>query len=134
MAFDINNLTIVGRLTKDPELSYTPSNNTPLCKFSIANNTSKNNEDVNFFDVTVWNKPAEVCNQYLSKGSQIVINGRIQQNRYTNKEGEKRSKVEIVANTIQFVGGKGKDSEEKNENPLKNNPLSTPENKEDIPF
>ena len=105
MAFDINSVIVVGRLTRDVEFSRT-SNNTPLCKFSIANNNGSKEDTVSFFGVVVWNKMAEICNQYIKKGSQVVINGRIQQNRYQNKDGQHVSSVEIVANSVQFVGGK----------------------------
>jgi single-strand DNA-binding protein len=112
------NITIqVGRLTRDPELSYTSTNNTPLCKISIANNSNFGKEekdtDVNYFDIVIWNKMAEICSQYLNKGSQICVTGRLNHNRFTDKDGNKRSKVEIIANNIQFLGGK-RDGEQYN--------------------
>lgn len=108
MARDINSTIIVGRLTRDPELSYTQSQ-TALCRFSIANNRPGANqtEEVNFFDIIAWDKTATVCSQYLKKGSQVVIEGRLQQNRFKDKQtGANRSKVEIVVQSVQFIGGK----------------------------
>ena len=108
MGFDINNVILVGRLTRDPEFSYTPTNNTPLCKFSIANNNGRSDDQnsVSYFDIVTWNKMGEICNQYLKKGSQVVINGRIQQRRYQDSQGQNRSKIDIVANNVQFIGGR----------------------------
>lgn len=104
MAWDINKVIIVGRLTSDPEFSYTSNNQTPLCKFSVANNQGKESKDVSFFDIVTWNKTAENCAQYLKKGSQIVIEGKVSQQRWTTQEGQTRSRVEIVAHQVQFVG------------------------------
>lgn len=106
MAFDINSVLLVGRLTRDVDLSYLPNNNTPIAKFSIANNTGKDEKSVNYFDVTAWDKLAEVCSQFLKKGSQVVIQGRLQQQRFQDKTGQNRSKVEITATNVQFVGGR----------------------------
>lgn len=108
---DINSVTILGRLTMDTELSYTPSNNTALAKFSIAVNGRKKDdpEDVSFFNIVVWDKMAEICAKYISKGSQVCIQGTLKQSRFTDKDGNKRSSVDIIANSVQFIGGK-KDS------------------------
>ena len=104
MSFDINNLTIVGRLTADPVLSYTQSQKA-ICKFSIANGRGK--DEVNFFDVITWEKVATACSQYCKKGSQVVVSGKLQQNRFQDKTtGANRSKVEIVGINVQFIGGK----------------------------
>ena len=71
MAWDINQVVLVGRLTRDPDLSYTKTN-TPICKFSIANNRGGTNsaEEVNFFNITAWDKLASTCSQFLKKGRQ----------------------------------------------------------------
>jgi single-strand DNA-binding protein len=119
MSYDINTITIVGRLTRDVELSYTSNTNTPVCKFSIANNNGKKDTDesVSYFDIVAWNKTAEICSQYLKKGSQVVINGRISQSRFTDKNGQNRSKVEIIASSVQFVGGKPEGQQNSNQEP-----------------
>ncbi len=104
MAFDINQVFLIGRLTRDPETRF--SSNTAICKFSIANNSGREDKDVNFFDVVVFGKTAENIQQYLKKGSQIAISGRLSQSRW-EKDGQKRSKVEIVGLNIQFLDTRG---------------------------
>ena len=106
MGFDVNRVVIIGRLTRDVELSYT-SNQVAICKFSIANNARGEKEFVNFFDVVVWNKMAELCNQYIKKGSQVLLDGRLQQERFQDREGNNRSRVKIVADTVQFLSSTG---------------------------
>jgi len=108
MVWDINHVVLVGRLTKDPELTYTQSG-AAVCRFSIAVNrssgsSSDNENSTNFFNVVAWNKTAEICNEYLSKGRQVGIDGRLQQRRWEGQDGVKRNTVEIVANNVQFFG------------------------------
>jgi single-strand DNA-binding protein len=108
MSWDINHVVLVGRLTKDPELTYTQSG-AAVCRFSIAVNrssgsSSDGDEKANFFNIVAWNKTAEICNQYLSKGRQVAVDGRLQQRRWEGSDGIKRNTVEIVANTVQFFG------------------------------
>ena len=117
MATDLNNVTIIGRLTRDVELSYTPGNNTALAKFSIANNEYRgNNQDdqVSYFDIVVWGRMAEVCNQFLTKGRQAAISGRLRQERFQDKSGQNRSKVVIVASNLQFIGGRNENNQGSN--------------------
>jgi len=105
---DLNFVVIIGRLTQNPELKYTTSG-TAIAKFSIANNTvfQQNNEKksyVNYFNVTVWGNQATVCEKYLKKGSQVAIEGYLRQNRWNDPTSNKTlSKVEIIANSIQFL-------------------------------
>lgn len=106
---DINKVILVGRLCSDAILKYTNSG-TANSKLSIAVNRRKKvgdkwEEEVSFFDVNVWGKTAESLNQYLTKGKQIGVEGELRQNRWTDKEGQNRSKVEINANNIQLLGG-----------------------------
>lgn len=104
MPWDLNVIMIVGRLTRDPELSYT-QNNTPMCRFSIANNRGNQEGDVNFFDVVAWNKTAEVVHQVVRKGSQVAIEGKLKQNKFVDKAtGQNRSVVNIIASSVQFLG------------------------------
>jgi single-strand DNA-binding protein len=133
MSWDLNRVVIVGRLTKDPDLSYTQSG-AAVCKFSIAVNRSSGSrrsresngyqgaegsvgpsgssrpsgtgqdDSTSYFNIVTWNKTAEICKEYLSKGRQVGIDGRLQQRRWTAEDGTKRSIVEIVANTVQFFG------------------------------
>ena len=113
---NFNLAVLEGRLVSDPELRYTQSG-TPLCKFSIANNNDYFKDDelqkqVNFVDVTTWAKLAERCNEYLKKGSRIIINGRLKQDRWQDDNGGNRSKISIVGNQVQFLDLKNSDSEE----------------------
>jgi single-strand DNA-binding protein len=108
MARDLNQVIVIGRLVKNPEIKYT-TNGTPVTKFSIANNFSftQNNEKkdyTSYFDINVWGNQAVVCEKYLKKGSQVAIVGSLRQNRWNDKAtGQTRSKVEITASSIQFL-------------------------------
>lgn len=107
---DINNVTIIGRLTKDPEVKYT-STGMAICNISIANNSgTKEKPEVSYFDVIAFGKIAETCAKYLKKGSQISVSGYLRQNRWQNSEGKTMSRVEIVANGVQFIGGQKTDA------------------------
>lgn len=105
----INKAIIQGNLTRDVEMRYT-SNGTAAASFSIACNRKykqgdDTKEEVSFLDVVAWGKTAELCAQYLVKGSGVIIDGRLQQRRWDDKDtGQKRSKVEIVAEQVHFVG------------------------------
>jgi single-strand DNA-binding protein len=109
MSWDINHVVIVGRLTRDPDLSYTQSGSA-VCRFSVAVNRSSGpaaegqDDTTSFFNVVAWNKTAELCKEFLSKGKQVGIDGRLQQRRWSGTDGAKRSSVEIVANNVQFFG------------------------------
>lgn len=107
MAWDINQVVLVGRLTRDPEYSVLKGNNTAICKFSIANSRGTQTPDaVSYFDIVAFGKTAELCNQYLRKGKQVIITGRLKQNRFQDQNGQNRSKVEITADNVQFLGGR----------------------------
>jgi single-strand DNA-binding protein len=108
MGWDINRLTIVGRLSRDPELKYTPSG-TAVCNFGLAvgeKPAQDGSDSVSFFDCTAWGKTAENLATYKQKGGQIILDGRITQKTWTSQEGQKRSKVEIVADRIEYIGNK----------------------------
>ncbi|MDR1971486.1 MAG: single-stranded DNA-binding protein [Treponema sp.] len=105
---DLNHVTLVGRLTRDAELRYTASGQA-VCKFSIALNRRRKNGDqwedeANFFDIVLWGRQGEALNQYLVKGKMIGVEGELRQDRW-QQDGQNRSKVEIVANNIQLLGG-----------------------------
>jgi len=107
---DINHVMLVGRLTRDAELKSIASGQA-VCKFSIAVNRSKKNgeqweDEANFFDVVLWGRQGETLHQYLLKGKQIGVDGELHQNRW-QQDGQNRSRVEIVANYIQLLGGSG---------------------------
>jgi single-strand DNA-binding protein len=105
---DLNHVVLIGRLTRDAELKYT-ANGQAVCKFSIAVNRRRKNGDqwedeANFFDVVVWGRQGEALNQYLVKGKMVGVDGELRQDRW-QQDGQNRSKVEIVANYLQLLGG-----------------------------
>lgn len=105
---DINNVTLVGRLTKDADIRYTTSG-TAVLNFSVAVNESRKQgdqwvEEVNFFDVTLFGRMGESMHKYMIKGKQVAISGRLQQQRW-QKDGQNYSKVAVVANYVQLFGG-----------------------------
>ena len=115
MAASINRVVLVGNLTRDPELRHTPSG-TPVCSLRLAVNTRRKDESgqwtdkPNYFDITVWGQQGENCAQYLSKGRPVAIDGRLEWREWDATDGSgKRSAVEIVADTVQFLGGRADD-------------------------
>lgn len=107
MASDINRVTLIGRLTKDVELRQTKSE-ISVASFSIANNKSYSNngekkEEVSYFNCTAWGKAGEIINQYMKKGDRIGIDGRLKQNSWQDKEGNKRYDIEVVVDNFQFL-------------------------------
>ena len=105
---DINQVVLIGRLTRDAELKYT-NNGTPVSRISIAVNQRRKTNDqwvdeANFFNIVIWGKTAESLNPYLQKGKQIAVTGQLRQNRW-EQDGQQRSRVEIVASNIQLLGG-----------------------------
>jgi single-strand DNA-binding protein len=106
MAFGVNNTTVLGNLTRDPELRFTP-NGTAVVSFGLAVNRNIKNKNsgeweaqVDFFNVTAWFKLAENCAESLNKGDRVLVSGRLSQDSWESKEGQKRSTVRIVANVI----------------------------------
>jgi single-strand DNA-binding protein len=111
MASSINRVVVSGNLTRDPEIRSLASGNT-VCSLRVACNGRRRNqstqqwEDVpNYFDVTVWGAQGENCGRYLSKGRGIAVDGRLQWREWTDNDGNKRQAVDIVAETVQFLGG-----------------------------
>lgn len=115
-----NKVILIGNLTRNPELRYTP-NGTPVAALGLAvsrryKQGDELKEEVCFVDVVVFGKQAEHCGQYLSKGNGIIVDGRLQQRRWETEDGQKRSKHEVVAQTVTFLpkrgdGGQGGGSE-----------------------
>ena len=108
MAVDINVVVLVGRLTRDCELKSTPQG-TSVCRFSVAVNRRKRTGDrwedeVSYFDVVLWGRSAETLTPYLQKGRQVSVEGELRQNRW-EQDGKTNSKVEVVANNVQLLGG-----------------------------
>ena len=111
----VNKALILGHLGRDPELRYLQSGQ-PVCKLNIATSrrdTNTNNEAVEeteWHRVSVWGKQAEHCNNYLTKGRQVYVEGRLRTSSY-DKDGQKHYTTEIVADTVQFIGGRGEGGE-----------------------
>lgn len=100
---DLNQVIMIGRLTRDPELSYTPSGNA-VCNFSLAVNGYKKN-DVSFFNIQAWNKIAENVNNYMKKGSKVCVEGSLRQDRW-EKDGQKFNRVLVNARNVYFLDSK----------------------------
>ena len=111
MAGNINRVVLVGNLTRDPELRHTPSG-TPVCSLRLAVNTRRKDEagqwtdKPNYFDITVWGQQGENGAQYLSKGRPVAVDGRLEWREWEAQDGSKRQAVEVVAESVQFLGGR----------------------------
>ena len=112
MAGDINRVTLVGRLTRDPELKHLPSGSAVL-EMGLAVNGRKQDssgqwvDKPNFFDVKVFGNQAEMLSQHLAKGRRIGVDGRLDWSSWESQDGGKRSKVEVIAQTVQFLDSRG---------------------------
>jgi single-strand DNA-binding protein len=134
---DFNKCILMGRLTGDPETRYTP-NGVACTNFSIAiNRKYKQGEDtkeeVSFFEVVTFGKQAENCGKYINKGDSVLIDGRLQQRRWDDKDtGQKRNKIEVVAQSVNFMPkrSKGQESSE----PVNYGEAPPVEDNEDVPF
>ena len=119
MASDLNRVVLIGRLTRDPEIRYTPAG-TAVASFTIANNrtysvSGEKKEQVSYFDCIAWSKSGEIITEYCKKGHRIAVEGRLQQTRWDDQEGKKRSRVELVVENFQFLTSKGQGEELSNE-------------------
>jgi single-strand DNA-binding protein len=140
---NFNKVILAGNLTRDPELAYTP-NNTPVCKFGLAVNrqwtdrqTNEKHEETMFVDCTAFGRQAETINQYMRKGRGLLIEGRLHYSQWTNQEGQKRSKLEVVAERSQFLGGPGGGGERSGGAPAEvsqSGPPSGGSDPNDVPF
>ena len=109
-ATNINRVILTGNLTRDPELRSLPSG-TAVCNMRLAVNTRRKEGDAwvdkpNYFDVTVWGKQGENAAEYLAKGRPVAIDGRLQWREWTDKQGNKRQSIDIVADSVQYLGGR----------------------------
>ena len=109
-----NKVILLGNLTRDPEVRYT-TGGTAVCDITLAINhtytdkrSNERKEDVSFIDVTLWGRTAEIAGEYLAKGRPVLVEGRLQQDKWDDKEtGQKRSKLKVVADSMQLLGGRG---------------------------
>ena len=106
-----NRVVLAGNLTRDPELRFT-NDGIPVCSFGLAvNRVRSRSEEVDFFDISAWRELGETIANYKKKGDPILLEGRLQYRTWEAQDGSKRSKVDVVADNIQFLGGRG-DSED----------------------
>jgi len=109
-----NKITIVGNLGRDPELRYT-AQGTPVCSFSVATNERRKDRNgemqdhTTWFRITLWNRQAETASQYLQKGRQVYIEGRLRVEEYIDRDGKPRHSLEVHATDMQFIGSRGGD-------------------------
>jgi single-strand DNA-binding protein len=101
MAKSINTVVLMGRLTRDPELRTTTSGKS-IASFSLAVDRYGSSEETDFFDVTAWDKLAEIVDKFIEKGSKVLVQGRLQHDRW-EKDGEKRSRVTVTATDVTFL-------------------------------
>lgn len=106
-----NKVILLGRLTKDPELRFTPQGSS-VCTFGLASSrTYKGNdgtqkEEVCFVDIDTWGRQAETCAEYLKKGREVLVEGRLTLSRWETQDGQKRSKLKVTADRVVFLGGR----------------------------
>ena len=129
MSRGLNKVQIIGHLGRDPEMRYTPSGR-PVTTFTVAVSRSWNTADgerhneTEWFNVVAWGNLAEICKQYLNKGQQVYIEGRLQTRRWDDKEGTKHTSVEVVANEMMMLG----DRREHNNHPQQPSEAAAEEN------
>ncbi len=120
MSRGLNKVMIIGNLGRDPEMRYTPSGR-PVTTFSVATNRQYTNAegekqtDTEWFNVVAWGKLAEICNQYLSKGRQVYVEGRLQTRRWEDSQGTRHTSVEIVAKEMIMLGSRPSEEDEVND-------------------
>jgi len=116
VAASLNRVFLIGNLTRDPELRYLPSgqavtNFTVACNRAYTASSGEKKQDTSFIRIVVWARLAEICNEYLKKGSPVCVEGRLQSRSWEAQDGTKRSSIEVVANSVQFLGrGGGKET------------------------
>ncbi len=115
MSRGLNKIQLIGRLGRDPEMRYT-AQGTPVTNFSLATGgkwTDRNGnerDDTEWFRIEAWDRLAETCNQYLTKGKEVYIEGRIKTRKYQDRDGIERTSVDVVANNMVMLGSKGDSS------------------------
>ena len=121
MPANINRVVLVGNLTRDPELRHT-GGGTPVCSLRLAVNSRRKDpatgewaDKPNYFDISVFGNQAESCNQYLAKGRPVAIDGRLEWREWEAQDGTKRQAVDIVADNVQFLGGRDSSGSEGNQ-------------------
>ena len=109
MAGSYNRIVLVGNLTRDPEIRYVDGGGKAVTKFALAvNRKSKGGDETMFVDIVAWDRLGEICNQYLKKGMSALVEGRLAIRKYDDKDGNKRTAVEVVASDMQMLDSKGR--------------------------
>jgi single-strand DNA-binding protein len=135
MTRGLNKVLIIGNLGRDPEMRYTPSGR-PVTTFSVATSRSWNTSEgerrseTEWFNVVAWGSLAEICKQYLNKGQQVYVEGRLQTRRWEDDDGNKRTSIEIVAKEMVMLGDKRKDAKDD----LEEAPPDEPDIDNEFPF
>jgi len=112
----LNRIEIIGNVGKEPEMRFTPSGK-PVTSFSVACNSKfGEKETTEWFNIVAWNKLAETCNQYLQKGQQVFVEGRLQTRTWEDNDGVKHYKTEVIANRVLFLGKRKEDETTKETN------------------
>lgn len=134
-----NRVMLIGNLTRDPELRYTPSG-TAVVEIGLAVNENYKNkegkiiEKACFVDITVWDRQAETCNEFLKKGSPVFIEGRLQFDQWETSEGEKRNKLRVRADRVQFLSSQNKQSISDDDSSAIANNKHFDKSEDDVPF
>ena len=109
----LNRIVLIGRLTRDPELRYTPANGVAVATFTLAvDRRFSKQKETDFIPIVVWRNQAENCAKYLGKGSQVAVEGRLQIRSYEDREGQRRTAAEVVADSVQFLDTREKRSDQ----------------------
>lgn len=133
MAKSINQVILMGRLTRDPDMRTTPNGKT-VTSFGLAVDRQSQDDSADFFDITAWEKLGELVNQYLSKGRRCLVQGRLSFRQW-EQDGQKRSKVEVIATDVTFLDGPSGDNNESSSKPAPSkNVDKAPDNVDDQPI
>jgi len=139
MSRGLNKVMVIGHLGKDPEMRYTPSGR-PVTTFTVAVSRSWNTADgerrteTEWFNIVAWGNLAEICKQYLYKGQQIYIEGRLQTRRWEDKEGQKHTSVEVVANEMMMLGDRRDNSNQSQESGQEEGQTEPIADEDEFPF
>ena len=126
----MNKVILMGRLTRDPEVRYTQTSNTLVASFSLAVNRNYSNQqgerEADFINIVVWRKQAENVKNYLTQGSQVAIDGRLQTRTYDDQNGQRRYITEVIADNVEFLGSRNSSNNSNNMNSSASNAGPTP--------
>ena len=136
MARSLNRVQLIGNLTRDPELRYTPNGNA-VCTFGIATNRSwttdsgEKREEVDFHNIVAWNKLGELCSQFLVKGRKVYVEGRLSTRSWTGQDGQQKSRTEVVIDDMILLDSKGSAQREPEEAKATETPKAKPSKKKE---